>query len=83
MWTKGINSLVAQDVAFAEFVMSALKRHAIGDWGNVSEQDQRENEYAIGKYLRIFSAYNHGDKKIWIITEANRSTTTVLFPNEY
>lgn len=83
LWTRGINSLVAQDTVFAKFVMDSLEKHATGDWGNVSREDQSENEYAIGKYLRLFSAYSHGDKKIWIITEADRSATTVLFPNEY
>lgn len=83
VWTRGVNNAVAQDANFSEFVMHSLKRHATGDWGDLDEQDKRENEYAIGKYLRLFSAYEHQSRKIWIITEADRSVTTILFPDEY
>lgn len=81
--TRGVNDAIADSASFAEFVTGCLKRHASGDWSNMDEQDQKENNYAIGKYLRIFSAYKHCGRKIWIITEADRSVTTVLFPNEY
>lgn len=47
------------------------------------EEKGQENEYSIGKYLHLFSAYNYRDKKIWIVTEADRSATTILFPEEY
>lgn len=81
--TRGVNDVLADNASFAEFVTSCLKRHAAGDWGDLDEQDKRENEYAIGKYLRLFSSYNYSDKKTWIITEADRSVTTILFPDEY
>lgn len=81
--TRGVNDALADSTDFAEFVTGCLKRHAAGDWGDLDEQDKRENAFAIGKYLRIFSSYNYRDKKIWIITEADRSATTILFPNEY
>ncbi len=81
--TRGINDALADNANFAEFVTGCLKRHASGDWGDMDEQDKRENEYAIGKYLRLFSSYNYRDKKIWIISEADRSVTTILFPSEY
>lgn len=81
--TRGVNDLVARNDNFAKFVMECLPRHASGDWGDLGNEDQRANDYALGKYLRIFSAYNHKDKKIWVITEADRSTTMVLFPDEY
>jgi hypothetical protein len=61
-----------------------LKRHAAGDWGDVCEHDRLENEFALDKQLRLFSVYYLGDgTKIWIITEADRSVTTILLPSEY
>ena len=81
--TKGVNDALADSTSFAEFVTGCLKRHVTGDWGDLSDEDMRANNYAIGKYLRLFSAYNYRNKKIWIITEADRSATTVLFPDEY
>jgi hypothetical protein len=81
--TRGVNDALADNASFAEFITGCLHRHASGDWGDMDEQDRCENEYAIGRYLRLFSAYNYRDKKIWIITEADRSTTTILFSDEY
>lgn len=61
-----------------------LRRHVTGDWGDMSDDDKRENEFSVDKRLRIFSAYhtNQGEK-IWVITEADRSATTLLLPSEY
>ena len=82
--TRGVNDRVAQDARFAKFCLQSLKRHAHGDWGDLCEEDKRENEYSLDKYLRLFSAYEQeGLLKIWIITEADRSVTTTLFPDEY
>ena len=84
MWTRGVNELIAKDEKFAKFVAESLGRHALGVWGDMTKEDKEENEYSLGKYLRIFSAYNYSDgRKIWIITEADRSATTILFPDEY
>ncbi|MBA7471428.1 hypothetical protein ES707_06734 [subsurface metagenome] len=84
VFTRGVNDLVATNTEFALFVTKSLGRHARGDWGDLSEADKRENEYALGKYLRLFSAYEKLPlPKIWIITEADRSITTILFPEEY
>lgn len=60
-----------------------LARHVSGDWGDLGDDDKAENEFAIGKYLRIFSSYNTENGKVWIITEADRSSTCVLTPSEY
>lgn len=83
--TRGVSEECGKDAGFCEFVQSSLSRHASGDWGDMSEDDKKENEYSVDKHLRIFSAYDlkNSDKKVWIITEADRSTTTVLFPDEY
>ena len=82
--TAGVNERAASDEAFARFVRKSLQRHSQGDWGDLSAEDKQENEFSLGKYLRLLSAYEHnGLPKIWIITEADRSATTVLFPEEY
>ena len=55
-----------------------------GDWGDVCEEDRKENEFSLENHLRLFSVYHLGDgTKIWIITEADRSVTTILLPSEY
>ena len=59
----------------------ALTRHAAGDWGNLCDEDRRENELALQEGHRLLSAYQADDgTKFWIITEADRSVTTVLLP---
>lgn len=61
-----------------------LSRHVNGDWGIVPEEDKEENEFSVGRRLRIISAYQLDDgTKIWIITEADRSSTCILLPSEY
>ena len=73
--------------ALAEAGQDAIEfiyRHSRGDWGDLSEEDQRENEFSVNRELRIFSAYHTAKgEKLWIITEADRSATTVLLPSEY
>ena len=61
-----------------------LDRHVNGDWGDVPEEDKQENERSVAQGLRILSAYttSAGDK-IWILTEADRSATTLMLPEEY
>ena len=83
--TRGVNDRVADEIEFAKFVLNSLRRHARGDWGDMCHEDKGENELALTKGdLRIFSAYEHTTQpKIWIITEADRSATTILFPQEY
>ena len=61
-----------------------LDRHASGDWGELDDEDKRENEFSVHNGLRILSAYTtSGGDKLWIITEADRSATTILLPEEY
>lgn len=61
-----------------------LARHAQGDWGEVGTEDQQENELSVRAGFRILSAYTlKTGAKIWIITEADRSLTTFLLPEEY
>jgi hypothetical protein len=61
-----------------------LARHASGDWGELDEEDKRENELSLAHGFRLLSAYRlRTDEKLWIITEADRSVTTLLLPEEY
>ena len=61
-----------------------LSRHASGDWGEVCEADKKENDFSVRNGFRLLSAYRLRDgTKIWIITEADRSATTILLPEEY
>ena len=83
VWTRYINDCVAENALFAEFVLDSLKRHANCDWGELSTEDKKENDFSLDKHLRLFSVYKKDKFVIWVITEADRSTTTVLFPAEY
>jgi hypothetical protein len=60
-----------------------LARHATGDWGELCAFDRRQNEIALREGNRVLSSYPVGEGKIWIITEADRSVTTILLPEEY
>ena len=82
--TRGVNDLMAENEDFARFVQESLNRHVKGDWGNLGDEDKQENELSIKEGFRILSAYEVKVlPKIWIITEADRSATTILFPDEY
>jgi hypothetical protein len=58
-------------------------RHALEDWGEIDKQDQRENELSLMYGWRVLSSYNIGEEIVWVITEADRSVTTILLPEEY
>ena len=60
-----------------------LARHRSGDWGELDTHDRRENELSLKHGWRLLSSYPVGVEKVWIITEANRSYTTILLPSEY
>ena len=60
-----------------------LRRHESGDWGDVPPEDAEENELSLKYGWRIMSVYLVGEQKVWIITEADRSVTTALLPEEY
>jgi len=61
-----------------------LQRHSNGDWGEVNAEDAAENELSLREGFRLLSAYTiTGGIKIWVITERDRSATTILLPEEY
>jgi hypothetical protein len=63
--------------------LELLERHLTGDWGDLGAGDKRENDFAVKRRLRILSAYGQGDARLWVITEADRSSTCILRPDEY
>ena len=74
----------ARNVLNPTDVMIALQRHVRGDWGDVSREDAAENELSLTAGFRILSVYHDSNQvKFWIITEADRSVTTVLLPDDY
>ena len=60
-----------------------LARHATGDWGELCAFDRHQNEIALRDGARVISSYNISAGRVWIITEADRSVTTILLPEEY
>jgi hypothetical protein len=71
--------------AVAEYeIIAALRRHLRGDWGNVCPEDREENDRSLRKGFRLLSVYQTAKgTTFWIITEADRSATTVLLPSDY
>ena len=63
--------------------ITLLNRHQCGDWGDLCDEDKTANNEALGNWDRLFSAYIIQDVKFWVITEADRSVTTILLPEEY
>jgi hypothetical protein len=74
----------ALNVVSPEEILVALKRHLKGDWGELDQHDWNANNQALLDGTRLLSAYNTSDgERFWIITEADRSVTTVLLPGDY
>jgi hypothetical protein len=70
--------------ASGETPFSYLQRHLVGDWGDLKPEDIRENEFSLRAGLRIMSVYKlKSGVGIWVITEADRSSTCLLLPEEY
>jgi len=86
-----LGQIVATPGALAAFEESGeqpgkfLRRHACGDWGDLSEEeDRKENEFSLVNGFRLLSSYTlSSGTRIWVITEADRSSTTLLLPEEY
>jgi hypothetical protein len=86
--TSDVSALINENPGFKAHVWGALGRYVKGDWGDMDAGDKACNDAAISlpDGGRIFAAYkekDHPEWRIWIITEADRSYTTVLFPDEY
>ena len=78
---EALNALTRTNQSPHEF----LNRHVIGDWGSeLPEEDKVENQYSLQHGFRILSSYRTtAGEKLWVITEADRSVTTLLLPEEY
>ncbi len=63
-------------------MLTALRRHGHGDWGDLLPEDAIANHLALTQGSRLFSAYGSGRERFWVITEADRTQTTVLMPND-
>ena len=64
-------------------LLKYLERHLSGDWGDLDDEDKAENDFSVKNGFRILSAYNTPSGRLWVITEADRSVTTFLLPEEY
>ncbi len=83
--TQGINMFINSEAWNHIWVDQCLQRHKLGDWGELEPEDIEANNDALIHGDRLFSSYmtDEGGTKIWIITEADRSSTTILLPHEY
>ena len=77
--TPGALALAERGIDLLEY----LQRHLNGDWGDLCEEDKAENLFSLKHGLRLLSTYNTLFGRLWIITEADRSVTTFLLPEEY
>jgi len=65
-------------------ILTAIGRHQSGDWGDVCAEDRQANDQALVQRTRILSVYHAANgTKFWLVTEADRSVTTVLLPEDY
>jgi hypothetical protein len=76
--TRGVEQLLQLDE-----VLAAVCRHAAGDWGDLDPDDRDMNERALENGSRLLSRYHASGRPFWVITEADRESTTVLLPAEY
>jgi len=84
MCTAAINTAMREPKSgFEPEVREALQKYICSDWGECDKEDWRANDEALELGNRILASYTTSKGKIWIITEANRSYTTILFPSDY
>lgn len=82
--TRGVADESAKNSKFHQFCMESFFSHINGDWGNLCDEDKEMNEWALKHGERLLSKYDFNDDiSIYIITEWDRSVTTILFPEEY
>ncbi len=81
--TAGVDAEACENPAFAIFVGISFDRYTREDWGDLCKEDRELNALALKNDGRLFAAYEGEVFKIWIITEWDRSATTILFPDEY
>lgn len=82
-YTSGISSIAKNDPSFLEEIITSLTHYYDFDWGDIPEDDKELNRQALIEDERIFAAYPTSYGQIFIITEWDRSMTTVMFSEEY
>lgn len=80
--TASVNARMKTDPGFDKFVKVSLGRFKRGDWGVLCDEDKARCDKAIENGEMVMGSYARNGEEIWIITEWNRSTTTILFPHE-
>lgn len=83
-----LGHIVATPNALAQLTQEdihvSIQRHQAGDWGDVDEHDRRENELSLQQGFRLLSVYHAANgTKFWVISEADRSSTCILLPEDY
>lgn len=83
--TIGVDTKMKEDSSFKNFVQVSLGRYSQCDWGDTCNEDKQTADESLRDGERILAVYEHknSNTKIWIITEWDRSVTTILFPDEY
>ena len=82
--TSGVSVWIAEGgVDRLDKIDKILGRHESGDWGDVCEEDRLANDSARLHEERLLSSYTVDGRELWVVTEADRSVTTILFPEEY
>ena len=85
--TSGVAELISQSPEYSDWVRDCLRRFTLCDWGDLEAEDKTLNDEAINKQgedaQRVVARYNYPGADIYIITEWDRSVTTILFPSEY
>lgn len=82
--TNGINSKMAENKKFSDEIMNCFKKYMVCDWGDMCNEDKEMNDNALRTgTARVLAAYNTSEGRVYIITEQDRSYTTILFADEY
>ena len=82
LWTN-LLSHYGDNAGILRATADLLERHRTGDWGNLDAEDTAANDAAVKHGGRLFSSYKVGEEVVWIITEGDRSLTTLLLPEDY
>ncbi|MDY0237057.1 MAG: hypothetical protein RBR71_13610 [Gudongella sp.] len=88
--TPGVRELIETESKAAELIQRCLDRHTSGDWGDLCDDDKQLNQNSLDEerekgytYENLFSSYDTDLEKIYVITECDRSVTTILLSEEY
>ena len=87
--TRTVDDAMQKNFEFKLFVAQCFERYTLYDFGDLCEEDERTNKAALKNGYRVFASYRiperlrEHDDKLWIITEADRSYTTIMFPSDY